>query len=849
MQDRESFDPYVKWLGIRSVRRPPNLYRLLGVELFESDPDVISHAADARIVHLRNFQTGPHRELAQKILEEIQGAKAILLDAEKKAVYDERLRAELAAEGEHGAALPSVIPPPLPVQAPPPQTGAWANPVEEAPTSAKTPLSQPDWAMQPRTFWIAALGVIILLLLAASVVAIIAQRRSTVPEIAEGEVSPPEETMISEEGLSEKGSSAPSSEKEGHRPKEGLPGQAASSRSSRSERGSDSGRAEKGAEAAGSEKTSSSDPTSSPADKSKPEKIEGKENPPEEKGKMSPGEPASANPAEKPGQEKSPPEKSDAVDEKEKPPAAKESPASEKEKAATKPEESSSGKEPPSSQASVPPRLPVPSAEEQKRAEAVVRDLFKKELTEAKLPPEKLALAEKLLKEALATQDDPAAAYVLFGLASGLAAAGGDLRKSLEIIDAASSRFAIHAIGMKMEVLEKALPALRTAPQPGLLAYELSDLALTVLEEAIVADEIDQAAQAYKLASSVVKRSGDNELSQEVFSRNHCLQVFQKQYESFRAAEKQLASSPEDAGAHATVGRWQCFLKGLWEKGLPHLAQAQPPELASLAQADLKSPEDPKSQFLLAERWLKYADSETEEARGHIQLRAAYWYRQALPDLSGFDKLSAEKQLEKLPTVPPLFTRRQRGEVVPGNVALEIAGAKITGTNTTGSYLIDGRLSEAAPASGTSPCTWTITFPKLYSLREIRLLLVERSGIRPRHYGYILAVSTDGKRFTPLVDRSKGQWMGWQVIRFPARPVRAIQLIGFRESGDREFAAVELEAYCVPPKYPPGTPSEPPPGLVSEETSLGPRKKRHPEEKDSQEEPHKKSRPPHPKQE
>ena len=31
------FDPYHKWLGIPPQDQPPNHYRLLGVELFETD--------------------------------------------------------------------------------------------------------------------------------------------------------------------------------------------------------------------------------------------------------------------------------------------------------------------------------------------------------------------------------------------------------------------------------------------------------------------------------------------------------------------------------------------------------------------------------------------------------------------------------------------------------------------------------------------------------------------------------------------------------------------------------------------------------------------------------------------
>ena len=39
----ESFNPYHRWLGIREAE--PTYYRLLGVDPFEDDPDVIEDGA------------------------------------------------------------------------------------------------------------------------------------------------------------------------------------------------------------------------------------------------------------------------------------------------------------------------------------------------------------------------------------------------------------------------------------------------------------------------------------------------------------------------------------------------------------------------------------------------------------------------------------------------------------------------------------------------------------------------------------------------------------------------------------------------------------------------------------
>ncbi len=90
------FDPYHKWLGIRPEEHPVNHYRLLGITLFESDPDVIVNAADQRMSHVRSFQAGKHSGTTQQLLNELSAARVCLLNHEKKAGYDETLRYELA---------------------------------------------------------------------------------------------------------------------------------------------------------------------------------------------------------------------------------------------------------------------------------------------------------------------------------------------------------------------------------------------------------------------------------------------------------------------------------------------------------------------------------------------------------------------------------------------------------------------------------------------------------------------------------------------------------------------------------------------------------------------------------
>ncbi|MDD3897319.1 MAG: hypothetical protein PHU04_05805, partial [Candidatus Peribacteraceae bacterium] len=86
------FDPYHKWLGIPPDEQPPNLYRLLGIRPFESDPDVISNAADRHMRTLKDFQTGPNSALSQKLLNEVAAARVCLLNPARKQAYDRGLQ-------------------------------------------------------------------------------------------------------------------------------------------------------------------------------------------------------------------------------------------------------------------------------------------------------------------------------------------------------------------------------------------------------------------------------------------------------------------------------------------------------------------------------------------------------------------------------------------------------------------------------------------------------------------------------------------------------------------------------------------------------------------------------------
>ena len=99
-----TFDPYYKWLGIPPKDQPPNHYRLLGVERFENDVDVIEAAADRHIVFLQTVAAGPRMADSQRLLNKNIGRSPLYLNREAKAAYDATLRV-----ARQGAADSTVI--------------------------------------------------------------------------------------------------------------------------------------------------------------------------------------------------------------------------------------------------------------------------------------------------------------------------------------------------------------------------------------------------------------------------------------------------------------------------------------------------------------------------------------------------------------------------------------------------------------------------------------------------------------------------------------------------------------------------------------------------------------------
>lgn len=720
MKDR--FDPYRKWLGVPPEDQPPHHYRLLGIEPFEADPDVIANAADGRMAQVKNFQIGKYSQQSQKILNEIAAAKVCLLNPEKKAEYDRQLRPRLESEnkGPPKAAPPAVRKPKLKADS----TADTAIP--DIDTSSV--FSYVSTRGRTRRSWpipvVLGMGAV-----ALAVLLIFLLGRGNGPPVAQQPVSP--ETQ----------------------PENNSPN--------------------------GFTTSPHADPDQQDGPPAKPE-ADLKQQPP-----SPPTDPDTTPPADDPGRPLA--DLLDPLD-----------PGQSGDNGTGEPgPETPGADQPPEDSNAHPKRLPVPDSDARREAEQRIRAIFKKEFAGATTPDQKLALAMKLANQAQETTADPTARFVLMYFACQKAAEAGELTVTLDVADRMRQLYQINVLAVKAYLLNKVAAAMWAGSATSAIPQQFVEKAMALADQAVAADDFAVAGGLMKLAISTARKMKDPALLRRLTARDREIGRLKARFVAVSKALDVLAENPADGEANLTAGRWYCFSTGNWDKGLPLLAKGTDPELSKLAKQDLAQPEDPKQRMKLADLWWNLAKKGKGPEQRGIQARAGHWYEQALPGLKGLDKVEVKRRLAAIPADQEPNHSRTGGVIQKGNVALASNGTTVAGVQIRPEDMVDGAVSnQKQHAVGTWPCEWTITFDKVYRLQEIRFLLYD---LDKRYYRYAVAASVDGNTFTRLVDRSQGQWSGWQRITFPRRPVKAIKLIGLYNSANERFHVVEFEAYCIPP--------------------------------------------------
>jgi len=599
------FDPYYRWLGIPPEDQPPNCYRLLGVRLFEADVNVIESAADQRMAHLHSFQSGEQGLLSQRLLNEVAAARVCLLSPERRAKYDQQLRAS-------GQAMPvdQAIPVAVVIRGDP---QGLPNPGEQAGSSFPRGPSGVGRRLRSKSSTI-MMGWAIAVLLAAGAVAVSYLGRGEFPAddfraaaetVAPSDANAPSPPVQRQEVAAQGDAEEP----------DALPAAQDSQSSAEAERDGDSQSVEANAV---------------------PEAVSEESEQPVETRRVDDWHDTA--------------KKDSAIDQS----GGADSITARSESQVNAGfdtlvgEGLHGGLQPrvePSDRDSRPKRLPIPSRADQSKALPLVVDVFRLDPTElADAEPARLsALARSILKTARDGGNDPTAQYVMFRKVCELGSKGGDLPAALEAIDEIAQRFEADATAMRILVTRVALKAsVPLASRP-----KVVDVALPVVDEAIDADLYDEA-EGIAVALVRFARGTNRNCIQQISLRRKTIAAQRRVYSKVAAAKRILAENADDPEANTTLGIYLCMKKDQWDEGLARLAVGSDAKLKQAALQERKKPTAPESQLALGDAWFDVVEQLPDDMKVACLDRARSWYDRCLPQLLGLRKLKAEKQLEAI---------------------------------------------------------------------------------------------------------------------------------------------------------------------------------------------------------
>jgi outer membrane biosynthesis protein TonB len=291
-------------------------------------------------------------------------------------------------------------------------------------------------------------------------------------------------------------------------------------------------------------------------------------------------------------------------------------------------------------------KLPVPEGDQLDQATKAAGALFSAEIEKAKTPADKVALAKRLLAQSLDQAADAAGRYALLRMAGELAVGARDAETAFQCVDQIDAAFEVDRFGMKTAILTGWAKDARSADARKWLVEHL----FAVGDEALDAGNVDAARELGKLVTSKSAGLRDKEIVQRLKTFRQRFTEVGKDAEELQQAQAFLVKDPRHAQSNLVVGRYLCFTKADWRKGLPLLLLASDASLQRLAEQELKSPPtQPNDQLALADGWWEIAMGCRRSQMNTIKTHAGQWYRQALAALPpGLVRSNVEKRLAEL---------------------------------------------------------------------------------------------------------------------------------------------------------------------------------------------------------
>ena len=301
-------------------------------------------------------------------------------------------------------------------------------------------------------------------------------------------------------------------------------------------------------------------------------------------------------------------------------------------------------------------KLSVPDETSRKSTLKEIKELFNADY--AKRNKEgRLVLATKLLNEGLRSQSDPISCFVLLDEARVVAAEAGDVPTAFKAIDKLVDLFDLKKasgvdgpIKMKQDVLGKAQRVARSADEARIIAQGH----LTLAREAAASGNFKVAQDSVRKGASLARKSRDKSLTFKIAMFSKEVPELKREYGVASKVDLNKAIDIGDRRTNLNIGRYLCFAKGHWQKGLEYLQWTDDKDLGEAAKKDLARPQESSAQFSVGEAWYRLAGKERNPLhKRRYQGRAKFWFEQAEPAAEGLVRLKVAKRLDELEELVP----------------------------------------------------------------------------------------------------------------------------------------------------------------------------------------------------
>ena len=255
----------------------------------------------------------------------------------------------------------------------------------------------------------------------------------------------------------------------------------------------------------------------------------------------------------------------------------------------------------------------------------------------------KASVAQAMLRQARSDsmEKDPAGRFVLLETSCTLAKEANDPATALETIDLTARCYLVDGWLKKTELLAEMADGAKTLADHRALVEQV----LPLVQKAVDEQQIEIAARLGELAVAEAGKAREPKLLARARAAANQSDQALTQFRRYQAAKVELQKDPGSAEANLAAGRYECLVRGDWERGLPKLAAGSDQTWRELAKKDLAAPADAGARAAVGDGWWELAKEQSGVGQAQLQARAAAWYAKALPQAIGLLKIKLEKRL------------------------------------------------------------------------------------------------------------------------------------------------------------------------------------------------------------